>query len=144
VLFIVIIVIMGRMMVASHLLVKEVGLGTEEDGNRDSSNSKEEVLHTSLALVHGLFDNSRSQSNVNQGSNEVGRLASVTTTSKVQGAHILSGVIALAFISPRGAGSVSSTATVNPNTSLAIDSLLIVNASPSIRGGVQAGGTQHA
>mmetsp|Transcript_18011 Transcript_18011/g.38899 ORF Transcript_18011/g.38899 Transcript_18011/m.38899 type:complete len:244 (+) Transcript_18011:163-894(+) len=136
-------VLIGRVMVCGHLLGQKVRLGEQENGDGNTSNGKKKVLHTSLAIVHGLIDISGSQRNVDQSSNKVGRLASITRPAKVQRTLVHRVVIALADISPRGAGTITTAIALGPDSRLTIVSLLVIGTAPPVRGGVKARGAQH-
>mmetsp|Transcript_17573 Transcript_17573/g.30990 ORF Transcript_17573/g.30990 Transcript_17573/m.30990 type:complete len:734 (+) Transcript_17573:515-2716(+) len=141
--FFFVVVIASRVMVRGLLLRKEVGLGEEQHRNRNTSNSQQQVLNASLSIVHGLVHISWSQRNIDQTRNEVRRLAAIARPPKVKGTLVNRIIIALTDISPGGAGSIPTTVAIDPHASLAIHSLLIVGAAPSVRGGVEAGGAQH-
>ncbi len=138
-LFLIIVIIVGGVVVCGHLLAHEVGLGTEQHRDRNSSNGQEQVLHASLSLVHRIIHISRSKGNVDQGCDEVGRLAAITRPTKVKGAFVSEGIIALADVSPGGTGAVATTIAVNPHPRLAIHSLLVINTAPGIPSRVKAG-----
>ena len=56
---------------ALMLLGKEVGLGEEEDGNGSEGDEEEDVLHSSLSLVHGLVNVAWLKGNIDQGGDQV-------------------------------------------------------------------------
>ena len=65
---------------------EKVWLGKEKDRYRTKRNEEKNILNISLTVVNGLVDVSRLESNVDKGSNEVGRLATVTAATVVEGA----------------------------------------------------------
>mmetsp|Transcript_328 Transcript_328/g.528 ORF Transcript_328/g.528 Transcript_328/m.528 type:complete len:457 (-) Transcript_328:100-1470(-) len=142
--FIFILVIMRRVMVSGHLLAQEVGLRAKQHRDGNASNCQQQVLNARLSIVHGLIDTSGRQGNVDQGGNKVGRLASIARTTHVQWAFISELIIALAHISPRGAGAITSSVAISPYTRLAIYSLLVVSTAPTFRGRVETCGAEHA
>ena len=138
-----VVVLVITMAVGGSFFGKEVGLGTKKNGDGDTSNGKKNVLHTSLSIIHGLVDISRGKGNVDEGSNKVGWLATISGSSKVKRALVNQSIISLAVISPGSTCSISITVTLDPNTSLAIDSLLVVFTSPAVSSRVKARGGKH-
>lgn len=82
VLFVVVNVVFNRLMSLSG---EKVWLGKQKDGNRTKGNKEKDILNVGLAVVKRLVDVAGLESNVNKGSNEVGRLATVTTSAVVEG-----------------------------------------------------------
>ncbi len=141
-LFFIFLLIMA-VMVGRSFLGEEIGLGTEEHWYGDSGNGEKKVLHTGLSVVHGLVNHSRCKGNIDECGDEVGRLAPVSRSAEVKRALVSQVVIALARVPPRSTGSITVSVTLNPDTGFTVDSLLVIDTSPSIAGGVKTGCREH-
>mmetsp|Transcript_25713 Transcript_25713/g.71848 ORF Transcript_25713/g.71848 Transcript_25713/m.71848 type:complete len:783 (-) Transcript_25713:14-2362(-) len=118
------------------LLAQEVRLGEQEDWNRRKREEEEEVLHLRLAGVHWLVDDSRLQGDVDEGGDEVGRLASVSRSTVSQRALVSSCFTSVARSSIGETGSVTASVAVAPIA-------VVVGAAPCGAGRVDAGGGEH-
>ena len=101
-LLVVIVVLNGNM----RLPREKVRLGKEKNGNRRKGDNEKNVLNISLSVVEGLFDIARLQSNIDEGRNEVGRLATVAAAAIVERALGSSVIISGTRVTPRSAGAV--------------------------------------
>lgn len=116
---------------------QEKGLGKEQNGNRNEGDDKEDVLDNRLSGVQRLVDITRLESNINESSDEIGRLATVARSTVVKRALRSSVIVASARVSPRSTGTISGLIANNP---LAV----IGRATPSAAGGIKTGSGKHA
>ena len=118
------------------LLGKEVRLGKEEDGHSCKGTKKKDILDTSLAAVHGFVHSSRVQGDVDQSSDKIGRLTTISGSSKVKRTLVGSSFTAITAQSPRCA-TESLVITLSPFT-------IVCFTAPCIAVRVDAGGRQHS
>ena len=138
-------VIMGVVVNSALMLFgKEVGLGKEQNGNGGEGDKEKDVLNTGLAVVNGLVDVARLKSNVDQGSDKVGRLATVARSAKVERALVGRGRLIGTVISPGGAEAIALSSALGPDAALSVDAFLVVFAAPAIAVGLKAGGGKHS
>ena len=126
------------------LLGKEVRLGKEQNGNGAEGDKEKDVLNTGLAVVYGLIDIAGLKSNVDQGSDEVRRLATIARSAKVERALVGRGRLIGTVISPGGAETIALSGALDPDTALSVDAFLVVFATPAIAVGLKAGGGKHS
>ena len=129
---------------ALMLLGKEVGLGEEQYGDGGEGDEQKDVLDTGLAVVHGLVDIAGLKGNVDEGSDEVGRLATVARSAKVERALVCRSRLVGTVVSPGGAESVALSGALDPDAALTVDAFLVVFAAPAIAVGLETGGGKHA
>ena len=126
------------------LLGKEVRLGKEQNGNGGEGDKEKDVLDTGLSVVNGLVDIAGLKSNVDQGSDKVGRLATVARSAKVERALVGRGRLIGTVISPGSAETIALSSALGPDTALSVDAFLVVFAAPAIAIGLKAGGGKHS
>jgi hypothetical protein len=103
-LFVFIVVFDG--LVALVLPGQEIGLGKEKNGNGNKGDEEEDVLDTGLSGVQRLVDITRLESNIDEGSDEIGRLATVARSTVVKRALRSGVIVAGARVSPVSCESV--------------------------------------
>mmetsp|Transcript_15497 Transcript_15497/g.35700 ORF Transcript_15497/g.35700 Transcript_15497/m.35700 type:complete len:238 (-) Transcript_15497:1628-2341(-) len=89
------------------LLLHHVWLGQQQDRDRSESEKEEEVLYFGLTSIQRLVNISRCKSNVDQRSNEIGRLATVSRPTVVKRALVGSGIVVRTAVTPWSAVSIS-------------------------------------
>mmetsp|Transcript_23169 Transcript_23169/g.54823 ORF Transcript_23169/g.54823 Transcript_23169/m.54823 type:complete len:609 (+) Transcript_23169:149-1975(+) len=128
--------IFGMMMNSSvGLLREEVRLGKKQDRDRNEGTQQQNILNSALSSVHGFINSSRVQRNVDESGDEIGRLATVAGSTKVQWTLVSSGFATITDIAPRCA----TVAIVVALCPLAI----IGRRAPGVTVGVDASGRKH-
>ncbi len=132
--FVVFIVILDNVFVVGilHLMLQDVRLGQQENRDRSERKNEEVRLDFGLAGIHRIIDISWCKSNVDEGRNQVRRLATITGTTKVKRTEV---------------GSSSAVETVNTGGSTVTISLHVAHRPvllPVATLGVEAGSGKHA
>mmetsp|Transcript_27436 Transcript_27436/g.38603 ORF Transcript_27436/g.38603 Transcript_27436/m.38603 type:complete len:293 (-) Transcript_27436:1457-2335(-) len=128
---------MGNLTLVFMLLGQQVWLGQKKNGDRCKCNEQQNVLNTSLSVVHGFIDITRLKSNVDQGGNKIGWLTTITRSTIIERTLGCSIIGASAVISPRSTGTIAVSVALDPFSS-------IVGRSPATAGGVNTSSGKHA
>mmetsp|Transcript_30507 Transcript_30507/g.39961 ORF Transcript_30507/g.39961 Transcript_30507/m.39961 type:complete len:387 (-) Transcript_30507:743-1903(-) len=135
--FFVVVDSMGNLALVSMLLRQQVGLSQKKNRDRSKGNEQQKVLDAGLSVVHGFVDNTRLKSNVDQGSDKIGWLTTVSGTTIVKRTLGGSVISSSTFISPRSTGTISGSLTISPFS-------FIIGGTPAIASGIDTCGGKHA
>jgi hypothetical protein len=100
------------------LFGEKVGLGEQQNGDRNQGSHQENVLNGTLTGIHRFVNGTGVQGNVDEGGNQVGRLASVARAAKVQLALVgrgINGTIDTAGETPRSTSTVTFVGAFSPD-----------------------------